>query len=371
MEGQKFLKVVSLLLIAVAVLSIAGGVFGFLNLNIDKGDVTALLMGQKGVLEDVQKNLEGRKANLIAASEDLQSRADAALAEKEVLMGKKTNLEGRANDLLARKNDLMSRGAWLLEAQAGFQARADALYAEKDRIDARNAQIDELKKTASISERIKLDAEKAQLLLDTLKLLQPKNQLESEVEEFQTKNAAVIKQISDEKAALEAEAATKVPQMEAEKAQLLAAAASLQARADSMGREKFVLENTKVQLQYEKAVLLKDAAKLGLVADGATKTIMGRLFAILAVTVFGIIAIIPGFIGKSVSSAPSVGKIKASIILGFFALLAALASAYVNFFMASVSALSILAVAITAGAAVLFIIGIFKFKNALVALMAS
>lgn len=371
MEGQKFLKVVSILLIAVAVLSIAGGVLGFLNLNIDKGDVTALLMGQKGVLENVQKNLEGRKANLIASSEDLQKRADVALAEKEVLLGKKANLEGRANDLLARKNDLMARGAWLLETKAAFQARADALYAEKDRIDARTAEIDELKKTASIGEKIKLDAEKAQLLLDTLKLLQPKTQLESEVEEFQTKNAAEIKKISDEKTALEAEAATKVPQMEAEKSQLLAAAASLQARADAMGREKFVLENTKVQLQYEKAVLLNDAADLGLVADGATKTIMGRLFAILAVAVFGIVAIIPGFIGKSASGAPSVGKIKASIILGFFALVVALASGYVNFFMASVNALSILAVGVTTAAAVLFIIGIFKFKNALVALLKS
>ncbi|MEG1404874.1 MAG: hypothetical protein RSC52_05140, partial [Oscillospiraceae bacterium] len=76
-----------------------------------------------------------------------------------------------------------------------------------------------------------------------------------------------------------------------------------------------------------------------------------------------------GGVGIKASSSPSVPKIKASLILGLLVFLLSLASTIYNLVSVEITGVAIISAIIGLIIPVLYLVAIFKFKNALVALM--
>lgn len=115
--------------------------------------------------------------------------------------------------------------------------------------------------------------------------------------------------------------------------------------------------------------------------EATTKELMSRLYCYFLAIFGGLLAVITGVIGARAADMPSVGKIKASIILGGLTVLVALAA---NIYSTNIvskytinmvtytqynTTLQVAAMAILGIGAVLFVVSIIRFKNALIALL--
>ncbi|MEG1540307.1 MAG: hypothetical protein RRY47_00040, partial [Oscillospiraceae bacterium] len=101
-----------------------------------------------------------------------------------------------------------------------------------------------------------------------------------------------------------------------------------------------------------------------------TKDLTGRLFLYLGAILAALVGIVAAILGFGAATTPSIGKIKGGIILGALALLVG-AAANVYGFMNAYTAFPMQMYAIIAVAvfALLYVVAIFRYKNALVAMM--
>ena len=115
-------------------------------------------------------------------------------------------------------------------------------------------------------------------------------------------------------------------------------------------------------------------ALTGSIAISAAYEGMGVLVILsIAAVVATVLEIVAGFVGKGAANMPSVGKIKAALVLGVLVLILTLASSIYNIMTTATTGGSqvnnIIGIFTGAVIPVLYLTGLIKYKNALVALM--
>ncbi|MEG1908324.1 MAG: hypothetical protein RR147_01890 [Oscillospiraceae bacterium] len=109
---------------------------------------------------------------------------------------------------------------------------------------------------------------------------------------------------------------------------------------------------------------------VGLLAAASEESLGMAATLMLIVGILGCaLELVTGIVGIKASSSPSVPKIKASLILGLLVFLLSLASTIYNLVSVEITGVAIISAIIGLIIPVLYLVAIFKFKNALVALM--
>ncbi len=116
------------------------------------------------------------------------------------------------------------------------------------------------------------------------------------------------------------------------------------------------------------AAVLSVLAILGaaaLAAAGALETFL--LIAVILAVLGAGIELAAGIVGVKAAGMPSVGKIKASVIMGILVVVMSIASNVFNYSLTG--KFDVVSIVLGLVLPVLYLIGVFKFKNALVALL--
>ena len=253
--------------------------------------------------------------------------------------------------------------AQLAANKATYEAGKAKLAASKPQLDAAKTQLDAAAKTIAAGEQ-QLAAGKAKLDAAAKQLADGKSQL-AQYEQGKAKLEAAATQLTEGKAKLDAaskqlaDGKAQLQQFEDGQAQVDAGVAKLEENADVKAK----IDSGMDAIAAGRAVVDEQTAK-------TTKELMARVYQygmLLLVALFGIIASI---LGLGAAKAPSIGKIKGGVILGILALVVAIA-ANVYGAMNGYSAFQVQMTAMIAEClfALLFVVSIFKYKNALVALM--
>ncbi|MEA4895960.1 MAG: hypothetical protein VB064_11980 [Oscillospiraceae bacterium] len=275
--------------------------------------------------------------------------AGDALAEKEALLAeaKKQLDEGKAK--LIPYDTVMGLIKEYEDGKAQLDAAAAQLDAAKPVLDAAPAQLAAGKK--------QLDAASAQLTAGKAQL--------QEYEAGKAQLDAAAPQLADGKAQLEdaakqlADGKAKLTEFEDGQAQIDAGIATLKETAGIAAKIDGGMDPVAAGREYlaEQTVI-------------TTKELTDRMIVYGAFLLAAVLGFIAAILGAGAAKMPSIGKIKGGILLGVLALVFALGSnvygfmtAYQDYMLQAVAAGAILVFSI------LYVIAIFTYKNALVALM--
>lgn len=320
------------------------------------------LEGQLAALDETDPTNEAQITTLKGTISALETNLGTAQASLSLLQ----KLSGGITTACASKAVTLDKGAtYVTERGAMVSALVYFVPAAKDQLADANTELTAGKKTLDESAPL-LAAAKAQLAAAEKQLAEGKTQLAA--------GKAKLDEYEAGKATLEAAK----PQLEAAEKQL----ADGKAQLDQFEDGQKTVDAGFATLAENADVKAKIDAGMDPIVAGrevvdeqtviTTDTLMSRMYQYIALVVAAILGLVAGIMGAGAAKMPSVGKIKGGVILGALALVVAIGA---NVFGALKSysdyTLQMVAMIAIAVAALLFVVAIIKYKNALVAMLSA